>query len=151
VSPEIEAEAIDADFVAVARSDVTSVELDGELVLYDDAARVMHRLNPTASMLWACLDGSGSLAEIAADVASAYGADVVQVCSDLVAASRHLGRMGLVVGVRRSQDAPGFASDQESPPAPPGGPDAGVTPGADPAGDGIDAHDIVFVPEPPSP
>jgi hypothetical protein len=78
---------------------VVQVEIDGEIVLYDDRAKVMHRLSPTAGQVWRCLDGSGSLAEIAADLADVYRADPGQVLTDVVATARQFGSSGLLVGV----------------------------------------------------
>ncbi len=94
-----------ATFVATARPDVAQVEIDGEIVLYDDRAKVMHRLSPIAGQVWRCLDGSGSLAEIAADLADVYQADPEQVLTDVVATARQFGSAGLLVGVGDPEDA----------------------------------------------
>jgi hypothetical protein len=138
MSTELPAEAITADSVLSARPDVAQEEVDGEVVLYDDVAGVMHRLNPTASVLWACLDGTGTLSEIAVDLSRAYRADPDVVLADVVAMTRDLGDKGLLVGIRRSPDDPGAESGTD---------DAGGDPGnATPASD-----DEPFVAEPPSP
>jgi hypothetical protein len=138
MSTEVPAEAITADFIPSARPDVAQVEVDGEVVLYDDAAGVMHRLNPTASILWACLDGTGTLDEIAGDLAHAYGADTDVVIADVVALTRDLGDKNLLVGVHGTPDDPGAEGRAE---------DAGGGLGnAAPASD-----DGPFVAEPPSP
>ncbi len=79
MSTSLPIDAIDAAFTAMARRDVVAVDVDGEIILYDDSRGVLHRLNPTASALWQCLDGSGTLGEIAADMA-----DVFQVDGDRV-------------------------------------------------------------------
>ncbi|MGH9056516.1 MAG: PqqD family protein, partial [Acidimicrobiales bacterium] len=78
-SSRLPVEAVTADFVPTSRPDVVGVDVDGEIVLYDEARRVLHRLNPTASALWLCLDGSGTLADIAADIADVYQADPAAV------------------------------------------------------------------------
>jgi hypothetical protein len=103
----VEAGTMTKAFVPTARPEVVQVEIDGELVLYDDSAKVMHRLSPSAGQIWRCLDGSGSLAEIAADLADVYQADPGQVLADVVATARQFGSAGLLVGV-------GDPSDQES-------------------------------------
>jgi hypothetical protein len=86
-------------FVATARADVVQVEVDGEIVLYDDATRVMHRLSPTAGQVWRCLDGSGTLAEIAADLADVYQSNGEQVLADVITATRQFGSAGLLEGI----------------------------------------------------
>jgi DNA/RNA-binding domain of Phe-tRNA-synthetase-like protein len=92
------------EFVAMARPDVAQIEVDGEIVLYDDRSKVMHRLSPTAGQVWRCLDGSGRLAEIAADIAEVYQADPAQVLDEVVATVRNLASAGLLVGVGDETD-----------------------------------------------
>ena len=154
MSPEIDVEAIGPGFVATVRPDVASVDVDGEVVLYDDGARVFHRLNPSASVLWACLDGASTLSEIAADLAEAYRVAPARVLDDVVSAARRFGAAGLLVGVRRDVEE----SLVPIPEAP--APDAGAAPatsaGAAPATDASAGADDgsgtgPFVAEPPSP
>lgn len=86
-------------FVPTTRPDLVQVEVDGEIVLYDDSAKIMHRLSPIAGQVWRCLDGSGSLAEVAADLADVYQADAKQILVDVVATARQFGSAGLLVDV----------------------------------------------------
>jgi peroxiredoxin len=101
---EIDHEDIDGSFVPVAVRDVATVELDGEMVLARIPAGMSHlqtfALNQTASIVWQCFDGSGTLDEIVTDVADAFGADVDVVSADVLALARELGAAGLLVGVR---------------------------------------------------
>jgi hypothetical protein len=90
---------IDETFLPRAAAHVASVELDGEAVLYDEDRETVHLLSPTATVLWNCFDGSGTIGEIAADVADAYGADVAAVREDIVRVARDLGRQNLLDGV----------------------------------------------------
>lgn len=95
----VDAENVTSGFTVTARPDVTEVEVDGEIVLYDDRAKVMHRLSPTAAQVWRCLDGSGTLAEVAADLADVYQVDPGQVLTDVVSTARQFGSAGLLVEV----------------------------------------------------
>ena len=90
---------IDPSTLVVARSDVASVELDGEIVLYDDGRRRLHRLNPTASTLWQCLDGSATLGEIAADMAEAYDVELTEVLPEVLSLTRSFAAEGLLEGL----------------------------------------------------
>lgn len=56
----------------------------------------MHLLNPTAGLLWACFDGRGTVAEIAADVAEAFGVPVEAVQPEVVGLTGDLVARGLV-------------------------------------------------------
>lgn len=100
----IDTGALTETYVATARPDVVQVEVDGEIVLYDDSAKFMHRLSPTASQVWRCLDGSGSLEEIATDLADVYQVDVVQVLADVVTTTRQFASAGLLVGIGEPPD-----------------------------------------------
>ena len=101
----IPADAVDATFVPRQSRFVASVELDGEAVLYDSITHALHVLNPSASVLWACFDGSGTIAELADDLAEAYRADRAIVLDDTVATVRQLGRAGLLVGIAREGES----------------------------------------------
>jgi hypothetical protein len=54
---------------------VAHVEIDGERVLYDPATWAVARLDPVGAVLWTALDGEGSVADLAADAAAAFGID----------------------------------------------------------------------------
>jgi hypothetical protein len=81
-------------------STVASVELDGETVLYDSATESIHRLNETATLVWVCLDGTGSLAEVVDALAVATGADSATVAEDVLILVRELSAKGLVEDAR---------------------------------------------------
>jgi hypothetical protein len=53
-------------------------------------------LNPVAATLWACLDGTATVDEIAADVAAVTGRDLLGVIRDLRHLVRRWERLGLV-------------------------------------------------------
>ncbi len=94
-SSAVPVEAIDRDFVPV-RATVASVELDGETVLLDEEGSTIHELSRTATLLWHCLDGKGTVDEIAADVSDAFGTDLTRVRGELIEFVRGLGRKGLL-------------------------------------------------------
>ena len=96
---DIVAEAIDGVFVPRAQPSVAGVTLDGESVLYDEASSGLHLLNPTASVVWACCDGGGTVNEIVADIAEAFAEPNEVVRNDVLETLRSFGRAGLLVGV----------------------------------------------------
>lgn len=90
---------LDPSFVP-RRTDATWTEvLDGEAVILDDDANLLHHLNTTATVVWTCFDGSGSIAEIAADLAHGFGTDVDATVAEVLALARALGAAGLLDGV----------------------------------------------------
>lgn len=58
------------------RRDLAVVELDGEAVVYDEASGELHHLNQTAALVFSLLDGSGTVKELARELAGAYGVPV---------------------------------------------------------------------------
>jgi len=114
-------------FVPSPAEYVTSVVVDGEAVLHDAETGSLHRLNRTATVTWQCLDGDGSVREIAADIAETFALDRTQTEEQLLDVIRRLGAQGLLAGVRRE-----------------GGPP--------PATVAVEAEaDPAFLPEPPNP
>lgn len=92
------ADSIDGSFVP-RRSAVASVELDGETVLAGGRGEAFYRLDPVASLVWSCFDGSGTAEEIAGDLAAELRAPAGRVCDDVVALTRTLGELCFLDGV----------------------------------------------------
>ncbi len=93
------AQNIDGSFVP-RRSAVASVELDGETVLAGGRGQATYyRLDPVASLVWSCFDGSGSAEEIARDLAAELHAPAEVVRHDVLALARTLGELCFLEGV----------------------------------------------------
>jgi hypothetical protein len=57
------------------RLDVKSRLVDGETVVLDQQAGVIHQLNATASFIWERCDGQSTLTDIVQQLAHAFGVD----------------------------------------------------------------------------
>jgi len=99
----ITAASIDLEFVPNAKETVAAVELDGEVVLYEEEFGGAHVLSPTASVVWSCCDGTANVATIAAEIAEAYGADAETVRNDVIRLVQEFGGLGLLDGVERDE------------------------------------------------
>ena len=99
----LDVEASGAAFLGRVRSDVAWVEIDGEVVVYDAASASSYLLNPTGGLVWSALDGTGTLGEIAADLADAFGADPEQVAVDVIAVVVDFAGKGLIEGSTETQ------------------------------------------------
>ena len=91
---------IDGDFTPQRDDAVSGVELDGEVVLYNERANTVHILNRTATLVWNCLDGEGDLDSLARELAAVFGLDVKQMRDDVIRIVRMFGRQGLLVDVQ---------------------------------------------------
>jgi hypothetical protein len=88
--------ATDSSMIPRARADVASVELDGEIVILDSRQDALHLLNPTATTVWRCLDGSGTVGELIADLSEVFGSDPQAVRHDVSALLTDLAERGLL-------------------------------------------------------
>ena len=82
----------------LAREDLAVVEIDGEAVIYDEATGDLHHLNPTATIVFALCDGTGTIPELAADLGAAYGVPSDEVEQQLRTVLRTFRRQGLLEG-----------------------------------------------------
>ena len=103
---ELAPESIDGGFVPTARPGVGAVRVGREVVLGRIAEGTAHvqtaALNESGSLVWQCFDGSGTIDEIAADIAAVFGAEVAEVRADVVALARAVGGAGFLVGVHEA-------------------------------------------------
>jgi hypothetical protein len=93
--------------VPVSTPGVVTMELDGGVLLLDQATGAQCRLDDLAALIWPCFDGSGTLDEIAADVSQAFGVSADQVGRDVTRLVVQLQQLGMLEkdemtpGVRR--------------------------------------------------
>jgi hypothetical protein len=108
--PVVPPEAIDEDFVARRAHTAHTVEVDGEAVLLNDGR--LHLLNATGALVWACLDGDGTIGEIAADISDGLGVPYERVLQDTLAVASELGTEGLLDAVAPTEPDEDPASGQ---------------------------------------
>ena len=78
------------------RLDLTIRELDGEMVILDRQAGLVHQLNRTASCIWEACDGSATPAELAEVVARTFDVDPNTAAEDVAAAVAQLQKLSLL-------------------------------------------------------
>jgi len=93
-TPAVRPDDIDERFVARRAGTAHTVEVDGEAVLLNDGR--LHLLNATGTLVWACFDGEGTIAEIAAEISDGLGVPYDTVLEDTLAVTRELGTEGLL-------------------------------------------------------
>jgi PqqD family protein of HPr-rel-A system len=80
------------------RDDVAVVEIDGELVVYDERNGELHHLNPSASLVFQLLDGTATMRELAGEIARTADASPERVEAEIRMVQRYLRRAGLLDG-----------------------------------------------------
>jgi len=69
------ADALDGASEVARRPGVAAVPMEGEAVLYDDVTGALHLLEPVAAVVWAHLDGTRPMEQLASELSLAYGAE----------------------------------------------------------------------------
>ena len=57
------------------RDGVLDIDMGDGFILFDDTSSLVHHLNPSATLIWHLCDGSGTVADLARDIAAEYGLD----------------------------------------------------------------------------
>jgi hypothetical protein len=78
------------------RAGLSSCVIGGEIVVLDRDGSTVHQLNSTASYIWERCDGRLTVAEIARDVAKAYGVEPERAASDVAASVTRFQELGLL-------------------------------------------------------
>ena len=94
-----EAGDIDGRFIPTHARAVAGVELDGERVLYHEELQTVCVLNPTATVVWNCLDGSSDLDRLCLDLAEVFLVEAEVIREDVLGIVQEFGRQGLLKGV----------------------------------------------------
>jgi hypothetical protein len=102
-------------------TDVVDVEIEGERVIYRPTLDRVACLDRVGAVVWTFLDGSGTVADLGADVADAFGVDVETATRDLTAllddleSQGFLDRAGHLPPIEQQDVRPGFLADPPSP------------------------------------
>ncbi|MDX1696796.1 MAG: PqqD family protein [Thiohalobacterales bacterium] len=81
---------------ASTRQDLTVREVEGETVVLDRNAGMVHTLNPTASFIWQLLDGNTSGDDIARQLAEQYDIDIRVAENDVRCAIKEMSDLKLI-------------------------------------------------------
>lgn len=87
---------VPADYRPRKCADVLELDMGDGAILYDNEARLVHHLNPSATLVWQLCDGSGTTQELARDIAGEFGLDEGTVFDQVTAVIAELDALGLV-------------------------------------------------------
>lgn len=91
--------AVDLDLVPALDDAVVAVEVEDEAVLYHDRWSTLHLLDPIATVVVSRFDGVSTLGEIAAHLATDFGAPPDVVAGDVLRMSAQLAELDLLDGI----------------------------------------------------
>jgi hypothetical protein len=78
------------------RSDVQARLIEGEMVVLDRKAELVHQLNQTATYIWERLDGKTPLEAIARTLVDSFDVDLKSAESDVTKTTEQFGRLNLL-------------------------------------------------------
>lgn len=78
------------------RTDLLVREVDGETVILDRNAELIHTLNPTASFIWNALKNSASVQDIVQSLVATFDIDPVQATADVTAVLENFRELQLI-------------------------------------------------------
>lgn len=104
---------IGPEFIPTIASGVGLLDIaDETLAIQSESGRV-HVLDGNAGLLVRCFDGSGTIREIATDIADGFGAPREMVESDAVALAQSVGSVGLLLDVQDETPGGKWASSAD--------------------------------------
>ena len=89
-----------------ARADLTFVPIEDEAILYDPEAVRLHHLNPSAALIFQLCDGSGTVKELARDIAEELELPHDEILNQVRSVVNHFRHSGILDGRRRKSDGP---------------------------------------------
>lgn len=111
-----DADRIDIGFIASPREGVETVPVGSEAILVRGDGVALHQLNESGALVWSCLDGAGTVAEIARDISDALGAPLEIVEAQVLDLVQDFGKEGLLAGVEPAKPDPEPAEDEVADP-----------------------------------
>ena len=77
------------------RSGILEIDLGDGLILYDRDSSLIHRLNPSAALIWRLCDGGSSVSELVGDIVEELGVPQQEANLQVGMVLRELERLGL--------------------------------------------------------
>jgi PqqD family protein of HPr-rel-A system len=78
------------------RADVLELDMGDGVVLYDGDSRLVHHMNPTASVVWQLADGHASVDQLATEIAEELSLDLGEIRHQVSSLVAELDALGLV-------------------------------------------------------
>jgi PqqD family protein of HPr-rel-A system len=86
------------------RTDLTFVKVEDEAILYDPESVRLHHLNPSAALIFQLCDGSGTVKELARDIAEELGLPQDDILRQVRQVVGHFKHSGILDGKRKKTE-----------------------------------------------
>lgn len=90
---------IDQSFVPRIGEAIAATVVDDEVLVLNEATGLSMLLDGTGAIVWQCLDGESTIAEICTDLADAFQVPQEEVTADVIRLVLQLGYVGLIEGI----------------------------------------------------
>jgi hypothetical protein len=88
-------EGLPAAYTPRRRGDILEVDLGDGLIIYDRDANLVHRLNPSAAVVWRMCEGESSVDEMVRVIVDGLGSSPNEVNAQVTDLLRELDELGL--------------------------------------------------------
>ena len=88
--------AVAPEYTPRKRADVLELDMGDGIVLYDPGSRLVHHLNPSASLLWQLADGEATLEQLVEEVSQELALDPTELHEQFSGLIAELDALGVV-------------------------------------------------------
>jgi hypothetical protein len=99
--------AVATEYAPRKRVDVLELDMGDGIVLYDPESRLVHHLNPSASLLWNLSDGDTSVEQLARETSEELHLELSEVREQFVGLVAEMGALGLLDDMNDTSDPTG--------------------------------------------
>jgi hypothetical protein len=98
--------AVASEYTPRKRADVLELDMGDGVVLYDPGSRLVHHLNPSASLLWSLSDGDASVGQLALEISEELHLEPSELHEQFVGLVAEMDALGLLSDSSISSDRP---------------------------------------------
>jgi hypothetical protein len=88
--------AVSSEYTPRKRADVLELDMGDGVVLYDPGSKLVHHLNPSASLLWSLSDGDASLEQLALEISEELHLEPSELHEQFVSLVAEMDALGLL-------------------------------------------------------
>lgn len=88
--------AVATEYTPLKRADVLELDMGDGVVLYDPGSRLVHHLNPSASLLWSLSDGDASVGQLALEISEELHLEPSELHEQFVSLVAEMDALGLL-------------------------------------------------------